>query len=82
VQAKAHRLAARPAAVLAAIHEAGTLSLGELEPRFAQVSRRSLQRDLRLLLEKELIRETGSEALTDPNRSYIPAPNRPRRRKL
>ncbi len=46
---------------------------------FPEVSRRSLQRDLRLLLEKGLIRETGSSALTDPNRSYVPAPDRPSR---
>jgi hypothetical protein len=30
-----------------------------------------LQRDLRLLLEKGLIRESAA-ALTDPNRSYVP----------
>lgn len=73
VLAKSHRLGARQAAVLAAIHEAGMLSLGELEPHFPHVSRRSLQRDLRLLLEKGLIAETGAAALTDPNRSYVPA---------
>ena len=72
VLAKTHRLGARQAAVLAAIHEAGMLSLGELEPHFPEVSRRSLQRDLRLLLEKGLIAETGAAALTDPNRSYVP----------
>ncbi|MBK7782553.1 MAG: hypothetical protein IPJ58_17610 [Ardenticatenia bacterium] len=51
------------------------ISLGELEPLFPQVSRRSLQRDLNLLLEEGLIRETGSAKLTDPNRSYVPAPD-------
>jgi len=55
------------------------ISLGELAPLFPDVSRRSLQRDLKLLLEKELIRETGSATLTDPNRSYIPASDGPRR---
>ncbi len=48
VLAQAHGLGARQAAVLAAIHESGRLSLGELEPLFAGVSRRSLQRDLKL----------------------------------
>jgi len=72
VLAQAHALGQRQAAVLAAIHEAGMLSLGELEPRFPAVSRRSLQRDLRLLIEKGLIRESGAAAVTDPNRSYVP----------
>lgn len=75
LQARLHRLGSRQSAVLAAVYEAGTLSLGELQPRFLDVSRRSLQRDLRLLLEKGLIREVGSAALTDPNRSYGPAPD-------
>ena len=80
VQAKAHDLGVRQAAVLAAIHEAGMLSLGELEPCFPKVSRRSLQRDLKLLLDKKLIREMGAAARTDPNRSYGPAPDRSPRR--
>jgi len=73
VQARQHHLGVRQAAVLAAIHEAGLLSLGELEPLFPEVSRRSLQRDLRLLLEKGLIQGAGAQAVTDPNRSYAPA---------
>ena len=56
--------------MLAAIHDAQMLSLGELEPLFPDVSRRSLQRDLKLLLDKGLIQEIGAAALTDPNRSY------------
>ena len=72
VVAKAHRLGVRQTAVLVAIHEAGMLSLSELEPLFTNVSRRSLQRDLRLLLEKGLVRESGAVAVTDPNRSYVP----------
>lgn len=79
VQAQAHDLGVRQAAVLAAIHEMGLVSLGGLEPLFPEVSRRSLQRDLKLLLDKELIREMGAAALTDPHRSYGPAPNRPPR---
>jgi Fic family protein len=79
VQAAAHRLGVRQAAVLAAIHEAGMLALVDLEPLFPEVSRRSLQRDLKLLLDKGLIREMGATAITDPNRSYAPAPDRPPR---
>lgn len=81
VQARVHGLGVRQAAVLSAIHEKGMASLGELEPLFAEVSRRSLQRDLKVLLEKGLIRELGSTALTDPNRSYGPAPERPSARR-
>lgn len=75
VLAKAHNLGVRQAAMLSAIHEAGMLSLGELEPLFPDVSRRSLQRDLKLLLDKGLIRAMGAAAVTDPNRSYGPAPD-------
>jgi Fic family protein len=85
VLARAHGLAERSAAVLAAIHEAGELTLSELEPRFPEVSRRSLQRDLRLLLDKVLIREApASGGPTDPNRAYRPveSPARPRRGEL
>jgi cell filamentation protein, protein adenylyltransferase len=85
VQARAHDLSARQAAVLAAIHEAGLLSLSALEPLFPEVSRRSLQRDLKLLLEKGLVREMGAAAITDPNRSYGPVADprhREARRKL
>jgi Fic family protein len=86
VLAQSHGLPSRQAAVLAAIHESGMLSLGELEPRFPSVSRRSLQRDLRALLDKGLIRDGGAEVVTDPHRSYVPVPERRRigtgRRKL
>jgi Fic family protein len=85
VLAQEHGLAKRSAAVLATIHEAGELTLADLEPRFPEVSRRSLQRDLRLLLEKGLIREArASGGPTDPNRSYRPVepPPRPRRRDM
>ncbi|WP_291992534.1 Fic family protein [Candidatus Accumulibacter sp. ACC003] len=76
VQAREHALGLRQAAVLAAIHQAQMFSLGELEPLFPNVSRRSLQRDLKLLLDKGLIRELGAASVTDPNRSYGPAPDR------
>lgn len=79
VEAQAHGLGVRQAALLAAVHEKGSVSLGELEPLFAEVSRRSLQRDLKLLLDKGLIRPVGAEALTDPNRSYGPAAVKPLR---
>lgn len=70
--ARHHRLTGRQGAVLVEVHAAGILSLGELEPRFPDVSRRSLQRDLQSLVEKGLLEVVGA-ALTDPNRQYVPA---------
>ena len=77
VMGRAHDLAAREVAVLAAIDEAGSLALHDLEPLFPKVSRRSLQRDLKHLLDIGLIREVGSTAVTDPNRSYAPVVDQP-----
>ena len=79
VQAQAHGLGVRQAAVLATIYEKGMVILSELEEIFPEVSRRSLQRDLKSFLEKGLIRELGSAALTDPNRSYGPVAERSQR---
>jgi Fic family protein len=76
--AQAHGLGARRSAVLAAILEAGELALAGLEPLFPDITRRSLQRDLRLLLDKGLIREApGASGPTDPNRSYRPSESTP-----
>ncbi|HUG52383.1 MAG TPA: Fic family protein [Vicinamibacteria bacterium] len=72
VDAKAHGLGVRQAAVLAAIHQAGSISLAGIEPLFPEVSRRSLQRDLKALLDKGLIRDVGSGVATDPHRAYGP----------
>lgn len=83
--AQAHGLGERRGAVLAAIHEAGRLALADLMPIFPAVSRRSLQRDLRILLDKGLIGEVpGASGPTDPNRAYMPAEaaSPSRRRKL
>lgn len=71
VMAQTHQLTARQAALLTEIHAAGLLALGELAPLFTDVSRRSLQRDLKALVEKRLIRQVGA-ALTDPQRQYAP----------
>ncbi len=46
-----------------------TLTLGDLEQRFPHVNRRTLQRDLKILIQKGLLREVGVGA-TDPNRYY------------
>jgi len=63
------KLSQRQAAVLAEVLAAGHVTLAMLEPLFATVSRRSLQRDLHVLLVRGLIREVGGNP-TDPNRGY------------
>lgn len=75
VLARSHRLSERQAAVLGEIHAAGLIALAGLEPSFPDVSRRSLQRDLQVLLQKGLIEEVAA-ARTDPNRRYAPARDR------
>jgi len=72
VISRAHRLNARQSAVLAELYHVGRMAVGELEVLFPTVNRRTLQRDLKKLLEKGLIRQIGSGS-TDPNRSYVPA---------
>ena len=72
VLARPHGLTERQAAVLGEVHAAGSVALGGLGPSFPDVSRRSLQRDLKVLLEKGLIEEIAA-ARTDPNRRYAPA---------
>lgn len=70
VTAKANTLSVRQAAMLAEVYAAGKVSLADVEPRFPDVNRRSLQRDLRALVEKGLLREVGSGP-TDPTRHYV-----------
>jgi len=66
-----HRLNDRQSAVLAEFYSKGRIAVGDLEALFPSVNRRTLQRDLKKLLEKGLIREVGSGA-TDPSRHYVP----------
>ena len=48
----------------------GMLTLGDLERRFPEINRRTLQRDLKVMLDKGLVREVGTGP-TDPNRHYV-----------
>jgi DNA-binding HxlR family transcriptional regulator len=57
--------------VLAEILSAGRLGVADLEHLFSTVNRRTLQRDLKRLPEKGLVRESGSGP-TDPDREYLP----------
>ncbi|MGQ0680537.1 MAG: Fic family protein [Actinomycetota bacterium] len=73
VLGREHGLAERQRSVLAAILQAGRLALVDLQPLFPAVSRRSLQRDLRILLDRGFITDSeGAGTPTDPNRAYLP----------
>ncbi len=75
-----HRLSNRQALALGRVLEAGRLTIQELEVLCPGVNRRTLQRDLKSLLDKGLLVEAGSGP-TDPTRYYalaesIPAPGK------
>jgi Fic family protein len=72
VIARTHRMNARQATILAELLLTGKLTVGELEIAFPEINRRTLQRDLKGLLEKGLIKEVGNGP-TDPKRHYVPA---------
>ncbi len=69
VLARAYELNPRQTGVLDHLLAHGTLSLTELQRVFPQVNRRTLQRDVKAMLDKRLLREVGRGA-TDPNRRY------------
>jgi len=48
----------------------GKITISELENRFPNVSRRTLQRDLKQLVEKKICEESASST-TDPAKVYI-----------
>jgi Fic family protein len=66
--ASSNKLSVRQAGVVAAFLERADLSLRDCEGLFPGVTRRTLQRDLKLLVEKGLVVEVG--APTDPTRHY------------
>lgn len=64
-----HKLKPRTTAVLAEIVIAARTTLAELETAFPSAVRRTLQRDLKLLVDRGLVRQDG--VATDPNRAYV-----------
>jgi len=74
VLARQHRLNARQTAALQFLLEHGRIAIQDYEKLYPESNRRSLQRDLKGLLEKGLLRESGSSP-TDPNRGYEPGAN-------
>jgi Fic family protein len=69
--AREHGLNARQAAALDHALAHGKLTLADLEQLLPGTNRRTLQRDLRGLVAKRLLREVGSGP-TDPTRHYVP----------
>ena len=63
-------LAPRQAAVLGFVMSRRRLTVGDLESLFPDVSRRSLQRDVKELLSRGLLKEVASGP-TDPGRHYV-----------
>lgn len=71
-----HRLNSRQCAALRFVLEHGELTIQDFEGLCPKANRRSLQRDLRALLAKDFLKESGSSP-TDPNRAYIPGSKAP-----
>jgi Fic family protein len=68
--AKLHKLNSRQAAVLDLVLARGRLTVGDLQQHLPKANRRSLQRDLKAMLELGLLAEVGTGP-TDPNRHYV-----------
>lgn len=69
VLVKEHKLNERQAAAVDLLLEHGRITISELEARFPQTSRRTLQRDLKQLIEKNICEESASSP-TDPTKAY------------
>jgi Fic family protein len=65
-----HGLNDRQSGMLDQLLTHGKVTVGDMEKRFPGVSRRSLQRDIKAMVAKNLVREVGSRP-TDPNRHYV-----------
>jgi Fic family protein len=73
VTGQAHGLSRRQVELLGELLTASPRSLAELAPAFPGVSRRTLQRDLKVLLEQGLLKELA-QSPTDPTRAYVATP--------
>jgi Fic family protein len=67
---KEHRLTDRQAKAFGYIQQHGSLGIREFERLCPEVNRRSLQRDLNLLIEKKIFEEKATSP-TDPTKSYV-----------
>lgn len=69
VAAQEHSLKGRRAEVLRVLATEGQMTIRDIEQRFPGVARRTLQRDLKLLVAQGLVSDDEAPA-TDPNRRY------------
>jgi Fic family protein len=69
VAAQEHSLQGRQAEVLRVLATEGHMTIRDLQRRFPGVARRTLQRDLKLLVAQGLVSDNEAPA-TDPNRQY------------
>ncbi len=69
VVAQANTLSPRQSVLLQDLQRPDKWTLARIEPLFPDISRRSLQRDIKVLVDKGLIREVGTSP-TDPHRYY------------
>ena len=69
ILARQHRLSQRQTLVLGHVLEQGRLTIHEFEVLCPGVNRRTLQRDLKVMVDKGLFEERGTGA-TDPKRHY------------
>ena len=70
VLVKEHRLSDRQARALGHILEHGSLTIQDFERLCPDVNRRSLQRDLKAMIEKEVVVEKATSR-TDPTKRYM-----------
>ena len=70
VLVKRHGLNDRQARALGFLLQTGKKTIQDFEALCPDVNRRSLQRDLKVLIDKKIIAEVGSGA-TDPTRYYV-----------
>jgi len=61
----------RQSMLLAHLLEHDSINIQEYEALCPKVSRRTLQRDLKQMIEKKVVHEVGAGGPTDPNRRYV-----------
>jgi DeoR/GlpR family transcriptional regulator of sugar metabolism len=70
VLVKKHGLNERQARALGHLIQHGKLTIQDFEALFPSVNRRTLQRDLKGMLDKGFVAEVGA-GVTDPTRHYV-----------
>ncbi|MGB2928052.1 MAG: hypothetical protein WBB70_03975, partial [Desulfobacterales bacterium] len=70
VLTKEHKLSDRQSRALGYLLEAGRLTIQDYERLFPEVNRRTLQRDIKAMIDKGLIFEKATSP-TDPTKHYL-----------